>query len=262
MIPTPPGLLPSRPSRPGGPPSRHRPTQHQGACSNHPGGARMGFRLVSYVAGPIAALVLIPGLAISAFFLGAGRGFGVSRLVTGALAFYLIFAIYGGVFGAAFGLVGALLRRGKPGSFLTRVGRVFSRPIALFPGKKGREASESGPRARFFGKYWPWLIGVPEVLALAGGFGCGAYVGRLVDRRLPKPSPPRIATTQVGGSKTSWPTVLPCPIRRTRPWSWKKRLPLCPQTGPRIPPLTLASRSRQRLAPSRRSIGSTQRPIT
>src|SRR5436190_18426065 len=96
-------------------------------------GARTGFRLVSYVAGPIAALVLIPGLAISAFFLGAGRGFGVSRLVTGALASYLIFAIYGGVIGAAFGLVGALLRSGKPGSFLTRVSRVFSRPIALLP---------------------------------------------------------------------------------------------------------------------------------
>ena len=72
---------------------------------------------------------------------------------------------------------------GNRGSFRTRLNRVFSRPIALLPGNKGREASESGPRADI-GKYWPWLIGVPEVLALAGGFGCGAYVGRLVDRHL------------------------------------------------------------------------------
>ena len=37
-------------------------------------GAKAGFRRASYVAGPVAVVILIPGLVVSAFAAGTGRG--------------------------------------------------------------------------------------------------------------------------------------------------------------------------------------------
>ena len=51
------------------------------------------------------------GNALTAFGLGAGRGWGEPEIISKAFLFYLIFAVYGAIFGAGFGLIGAVIRR-------------------------------------------------------------------------------------------------------------------------------------------------------
>jgi hypothetical protein len=140
---------------------------------------------VSFFVGPIAALMLIPGLSLTAFGLGSGRGFGVHQIVPGAAGFYLVSALWGGILGAVLGLIGGLFRKARQEGGIARWWKAVNQPVGLFV-RRGRDQSSTrgGRRPGFFRRNWPWLVGVPELLALAGGFGTGAYFGKVVDRRL------------------------------------------------------------------------------
>jgi hypothetical protein len=150
------------------------------------GGAKAGFRRTSYVAGPLAALALIPGLALTALGLGSGRGWGVPVMVTRAEVFYVVLALGGALFGAVFGLIGGLGRRARPGTRAAALWAAANRPIHLPGRRRGPAAPDetpSPPRRR----PWPWLVGVLGAIVLvvlAAAFAAGAYLGRAVDRRL------------------------------------------------------------------------------
>ncbi|HWE36794.1 MAG TPA: hypothetical protein VG406_09530 [Isosphaeraceae bacterium] len=141
---------------------------------------------MSYVAGPLAALVLIPGLALTAFGLGSGRGWGVPSMVPGAVAFYLVLALWGALFGAAFGLIGGLGRRARPGTTAAAWWATANRPIRL-PGRRTGPAALDEIPTPPSRRLWPWLVGVPGLIALvvlAAAFAAGVSLGRAVDHRL------------------------------------------------------------------------------
>jgi hypothetical protein len=71
--------------------------------------ASTGFRLASYVAGPIAGVMALAGAVPTALGLGAGRGFGVHPAFLTGVGFYLVFAMCGVIFGGAVGLVRRLI---------------------------------------------------------------------------------------------------------------------------------------------------------
>jgi hypothetical protein len=147
-------------------------------------GAKTGFRLTSYIVGPIAGVGMLLGNALRAFGLGAGRGWGEPEIVSNAFLFYLIFAVWGAIFGAGFGLVGAVIRRVWPGAFRASGWSVFQRPVHLFGRRPDPAASVKGappgrPRRR-----WLRLVGIPTLVILPIAFGTGIYLWRIVDRRL------------------------------------------------------------------------------
>jgi hypothetical protein len=147
-------------------------------------GPKTGFRLTSYVAGPIAGAGMLIGNALTAFGLGAGRGWFEPEIVSKAFLFYLIFAVWGAIFGAGFGLVGAVIRRVWPGACRASWWSVFHRPIHLSRRKPDPAASvevgSSGrPRRR-----WLRLVSIPTLLILVMAFGGGVYLWKMVDRRL------------------------------------------------------------------------------
>src|SRR4051794_13192640 len=74
-------------------------------------GAKAGFRYVSYVAGPIAAVPLVLGSALTAFGVGTGRGWGMHLMLPGALGFFVACGLLGACLGASLGLMEALIRR-------------------------------------------------------------------------------------------------------------------------------------------------------
>src|SRR4051812_27614195 len=73
--------------------------------------AKVGVRLISYVALPIGFLAVVWGLAFTAFGLGARRGFRLYGWQFAGAGFYLSCALWGGIVGAAIGLVIALFSR-------------------------------------------------------------------------------------------------------------------------------------------------------
>jgi hypothetical protein len=141
-------------------------------------------RGVSYVAAPIAALILIPSLALTAFAAGSGRGWGLSIFSAHAVRFFFGCEIIGAIFGTMFGLIGGLYRRVRPRASTPGPLATTHRPTPV-PGNQP-EASlpiETDLRPSP-GPFWPWLVGTLVLLALVSAFGTGFFLGRSVDRRL------------------------------------------------------------------------------
>ena len=147
-------------------------------------GAKTGFRLASYIIGPIAALALLPGLLLMDFGLGTGRGFGLPDFVPGAFGFYFVSAAWGSIIGAAMGLIGAAIGWGRPGTRRASWWSAANRPIRLFRRKPTLAAPRpaSPPRPRW--RRWPFWLGVPVQLLIIGAFGAGVYLSWQVNRRL------------------------------------------------------------------------------
>ncbi len=129
-------------------------------------GAKRGARIAAWVSGVISSMLIIPALAVTAFGLGSGRGFGVSSYVLSGVAVFSFFTALGGLAGVIGGLLGRLGRRHDP-----RMAGPAQPPRGFPPRRRRR-------------RLWPWFVGVPLVIILAASFIAGAYVGRLVDRRL------------------------------------------------------------------------------
>jgi hypothetical protein len=147
-------------------------------------GAKTGFRLVAYIAGAVAAVTLIPSLAVTAFGVGAGRGWAVPAIGLTALGFFLVCAVWGGIIGAVIGLIVGVIRRVWPGAFRSSWWSVFHRPIHLLPRKPDAEASVVSAPPGFLRRRWRWLVGVPMLLVLLAALGTGLYLKLVVDRRL------------------------------------------------------------------------------
>ena len=145
-----------------------------------------GFRLVSFVAVPLAAVSLILGLAITAFGAGTGRGWGWPKLVIAALGMCTVIPlVYGAIPGAVVGLIAGILRRGRPvsqrSSFWTRL----NRPIRFPFGRGSTRGPQAAMKPGFFRRYWPWLVGTPIVVVMTLAYGAGVYLasGRPQARR-------------------------------------------------------------------------------
>ncbi len=142
-------------------------------------GARLGLLWVSYIAGPIVVVALILGDSLTAFGLGAGRGFGVHLSVVYASGIFVVAEIFGMIVGGAIGLILNLPPRAFPSIHALR--RIFDgeRPIHFLP-RRWRRKSSSTPRRQL----WPWLVGVPTFVVWGAALCVGVYVGGVVDRRL------------------------------------------------------------------------------
>jgi hypothetical protein len=131
-------------------------------------GAKRGARIAAWVSGAISLMLIIPAAGVTAFGLGAGRGFGVSNYLPGGIAFFLFFCALGGMVGGSAAWISALIEARQPG-----------RTSAPAP-----RSAEWTAKPRRRPRRWPWVVGVPLLLFLVAAFVLGAYTGRLVDRRL------------------------------------------------------------------------------
>ena len=126
------------------------------------------------------SLLIVPALAVTAFGLGSGRGLAFSSYVPAGIGVFLFFTAFSGLIGGSLALLAASIRSPRPAvSGAADLSAVDELPIAAAAYK--RSGVISGKRRR---RRWPWFVGIPLLLILAAAFIGGAYVGRLVDRRL------------------------------------------------------------------------------
>jgi hypothetical protein len=136
-------------------------------------GAMTGVRWTSYIIGPIAAMMLFPGLLLIEFGLGTGHGFGLPDFVPIAVGFYLVSALCGGLVGSVFGLRKGLIARARSGRLGTSWWTSANRPIRLFrwrakPGRKG-DAGPEGRRPSILASSWSGAkAGLRWTLYIAG----------------------------------------------------------------------------------------------
>jgi hypothetical protein len=147
-------------------------------------GAKAGFRLAAWVAGVIAAVPVVPSLALTAFGVGTGRGWGVPAIAVTALGFFLACVVWGGIIGAVIGLIAGLIRRVRPGAFQSSGWSVLHRPIRLLPWKRKASVSAQTVRPQLLRRRWPWVVGVALLLVLVAALSTGFYLKGVVDRRL------------------------------------------------------------------------------
>ena len=163
---------------------KHEAEPRAGALSAIRRGAILGFRLASFVFVPIAAVVFLAGLAISAFGAGAGYGWTLNRILLGALIVFPGYALlFGALPGALVGLTLALLGRGPPSRRNSWWWRP-NRPLPLPLGRKRTEGPMESRRAGLFQRFWPWLVGTPIVVVAACAYAGGVYVAQDVRERL------------------------------------------------------------------------------
>jgi hypothetical protein len=146
-------------------------------------GAKLGMRVVSYVAGPIAVVIGTLSLALTAFAAGTGRGWALSLYSVHTVKFFFACEIIGATLGAMFGLIGGAYRLARPSTRTS--GWWLTRRFSRLAGNR-QEASrpievDSLPSP---GSFWPWLVVTLTLLTLVSAFGTGFYVGWSLDRRL------------------------------------------------------------------------------
>ena len=114
-------------------------------------------------------LLVTPALAVTAFAMASGRGFGVSTYFLAGIVIFLGLLALGALLGAGAGLIGSLLAGGKASPEVeARIAR--------------RQLIEAARKRR--PKRWPWVVGVPLVIVLAAAAIAGVYFGNKVNRRL------------------------------------------------------------------------------
>ena len=148
--------------------------------------AKSGFQVVSYIAGPITFVVLILGLAMTVFGVGAGRGWAVPVALFGAFGFYFVCALWGLILGAAIGMIGGLIRRGRPGTFLASRCGTASRATWL-PGEPEHRRNHHrrpGGQTRTALGLAGWRNGTICAAGAGGRPRDRDLPGRAVDRRL------------------------------------------------------------------------------
>ncbi len=137
-------------------------------------GAKKGFRIASYLIGPIAFLVVTITLVPTAIGIGSGYGFALHREVFSGVIFYVTFAILGTFAGAISWLIVAPVS--------SRHTSTLDRPIRFF---KRADPTAPQPRwRRWILWIWPALFAVPGILIVIAGLGFGIYSGIVTNRKL------------------------------------------------------------------------------
>ncbi len=143
-------------------------------------GAVAGFKFVSYVIGPISALLLGLGLVATVLGLEPGGVWNVLRIVFGTIGGCVVSALSGGVIGAVVGLIGGVIVRIWPGaSRLSSLSGAMHRPIRLFG--KGREKVVPVASAPSRFRVWHWVVIVPTLVMLVAAIGTGIYLWWIVE---------------------------------------------------------------------------------
>lgn len=146
-------------------------------------GASVGLRVVSWVLGAICAAIAVLGLILPALGLGAGRGWTVPRFVLLAIGVYLVSTARPVFLGTGLGLIAGLVRRARSrGMDRARREDAIGSEVAT-PGDRSDAPVPRARRARLVRRRWRWIAGF-ALFWPAAGFVIGAYLGRMVDRRL------------------------------------------------------------------------------
>ena len=144
-------------------------------------GAKSGVRIAGVVSGVLASLLILPALAVAAFGLGSGRGLAFSSYVPVGIGIFLFFTAFGGLIGGTLALVAALMiQQPRP----VAAGAVSLSADDEVSQAHTAEKPAGAPKKRYRRRRWPWFVGIPLLLILLAAGIIGAYVGRLVDRRL------------------------------------------------------------------------------
>ena len=92
---------------------------------------------------------------------------------------------YGGILGSMIGLIGGLFQRARPGTFAAWLWAAANRPIRLFAQEpEHRNIRRFRSRVVSFGGTGRGWLAYRSSWSLVAAYGVGAYVGRMVDRRL------------------------------------------------------------------------------
>ncbi len=143
-------------------------------------GAKSGMRIAGVVSGLLASILILPALAVTAFGFGSGRGLAFSSYVPVGIGIFLFFTAFGGLIGGTLALMAAFVQRPRP----VAAGAVsLSADDEVSPAHTADKPAGS-PKKRYRRRRWPWFVGIPLLLILVAAGIIGAYVGRLVDRRL------------------------------------------------------------------------------
>ncbi len=143
-------------------------------------GAKSGMRIAGVVSGLLASLLIVPALAVTAFGLGSGRGLAFSSYVPAGIGVLLLFTAFGALIGGSVALLAAQITRRRP----VAAGAIsLSADDEVSPARTADKPA-GYPKKRHRRRLWPWLVGIPLLLILVAAGIIGAYVGRLVDRRL------------------------------------------------------------------------------
>ncbi len=143
-------------------------------------GARIGLKWTSWIGGILSGVFIIGGLALTAFGLGTGRGWGVAAMLPRAFAFFIACDAIGLFMGGIVGLLVRLLPERCPASTWSAA----NRPIRIFRFRREESKPIDNTPLPTRRRRWPWFIAVPVVLLLIVAFGVGIYCGRLVDQKL------------------------------------------------------------------------------
>lgn len=147
-------------------------------------GARTGFWCVTYVFGPVAVIAVVLALSLTAFGIGFGESWGVLKIIGNGVGAYISLAIWAAIVGGLIGLLAGVVFKALSVARLAFFRRSSAEP-RVSPVANPKHGALSGmgapPRRR---RIWPWLVGVPAILAPLLAFVTGLVVPRVVDRRL------------------------------------------------------------------------------
>jgi len=181
-------------------------------------GSKTGLKWLFYIAGPIFALPLIVGLALTVYGLGAGRGLVIPSMQPDVIGFTVtcgelaLIPICG--IGLIVFLVSLVLPRTRTnappgyqrqrwpwlviglvflllaasywfGSYLGGIGLILALVIRRLLGTRTASwsSTDNNTPSRYHRRRWPWLVGVSVFLVLATAYVIGAFVGLVIDYR-------------------------------------------------------------------------------
>ncbi len=146
-------------------------------------GAKAGFRWASYIAGPISAAAVLPGFAITAFGVGAGRSWTVPSYVPATFGLFVVAVVLGVILGTGLRVIGVRLGRDGARRPAASAEAAVDGPAGLGCGDGSPDTARLSAALTFVTRHWRGMA-VVALLGPAAGFAVGAIAGRMVDRRL------------------------------------------------------------------------------
>jgi hypothetical protein len=162
------------------PPRRRRPPKITRATWI---GAKTGFRWVSYIAGPIVVVIVAVALTVAGCGMEADA-WNLARTIGGVVGGFFALAMGGTILGGSIGMIAAVMQAAVaavvPGSWRGGADAAQSQSLTA-PDEGALPENPPLPRRR---RIWPWLVGVPTLVAVVVTVVSSASVSRVVDQRL------------------------------------------------------------------------------